>query len=322
MRVALHLHELHDFDRARSAHPAEIVAAEVHEHQVLGALLLVGEEALDEVGILFRSRAAWPRAGDGVHPAPAVVDRHQRLRRGADDVESNATVRGTWHAQQVHIGTRIGHSQHAVHVERRSGAGSIEPLGQHHLEGISGANELLDVIHGREVVGTRCARVHHAPGLGVIRRHRGRRRSLQITRHRIDALNRVMPCLVHAVVRRVVVDGIRDQQDGAVGVVQHRQVSGEQEAHLGNPDLVGVAIGQALPPAHRVVGHVADHATGQRRKSVRRIGPEQGDRVAQHLHRIARARNVDGWFAVPLSRAITLGQQSATADAHEAVARV
>src|ERR687893_2476721 len=44
VRVALYLHKAGELDRADLAHAPEVVAPEVNEHDVLGPLLLVGEE--------------------------------------------------------------------------------------------------------------------------------------------------------------------------------------------------------------------------------------------------------------------------------------
>ena len=48
VRVALDLEQLGDADGARLADPAEVVARQVDEHQVLGALLLVALELVRE----------------------------------------------------------------------------------------------------------------------------------------------------------------------------------------------------------------------------------------------------------------------------------
>ena len=58
--VVLDLHELVDGHRARRAHAAEVVAAQVDEHDVLGALLLVGEQVGAQAPVLG---GAWRRAG-------------------------------------------------------------------------------------------------------------------------------------------------------------------------------------------------------------------------------------------------------------------
>ena len=94
------------------ADPAEVVAAEVDEHQVLGALLGVGEQVGGERRVLL-GRVA-PR-----HRVPAIgciiarpsVHLDQRLRAGADDVEAVE-------AEQVHVRARVGRAQHPVDVER------------------------------------------------------------------------------------------------------------------------------------------------------------------------------------------------------------
>ena len=60
VREALRLEEALDLDRSRHADAREVVAAEVDEHHVLGAVLLGGEQAL---GVAL---AALGRAGDRV----------------------------------------------------------------------------------------------------------------------------------------------------------------------------------------------------------------------------------------------------------------
>ena len=65
--------------RAGLADPAQVVAAQVDEHQVLGALLGVGEQLVGERLVLLRRGAAVPGAGDGVDHGPPVLDLDQRL---------------------------------------------------------------------------------------------------------------------------------------------------------------------------------------------------------------------------------------------------
>ena len=55
--------------RARHADPAEVVAAEVDEHQVLRALLRVGQQLGGERGVFLCRRPAPPGAGDRVQHA-------------------------------------------------------------------------------------------------------------------------------------------------------------------------------------------------------------------------------------------------------------
>ena len=64
VRVALDLHQPRHADRARLGDAADVVAAEVDQHDVLGALLLVGEQARGQRFVLLGRVAARHRAGD------------------------------------------------------------------------------------------------------------------------------------------------------------------------------------------------------------------------------------------------------------------
>ena len=64
VRVGLDDHVLVDGDRAVLAHAAEVVAAEVDQHHVLGALLRVGEQRLGLAPVLLLVGTAGVRAGD------------------------------------------------------------------------------------------------------------------------------------------------------------------------------------------------------------------------------------------------------------------
>ena len=56
--VALDDEALGDLDRADLGDPADVVAAEIEQHQVLGPLLRVGEQRLGQMLVLGRRRAA------------------------------------------------------------------------------------------------------------------------------------------------------------------------------------------------------------------------------------------------------------------------
>ena len=77
----------HEFVHADCAEPTdttEIIPLEIHEHQVLGTLLGVGQQLFGELSVLRRAPAAWPGAGDraGIHPA--ILQTHQAFRGRAD----------------------------------------------------------------------------------------------------------------------------------------------------------------------------------------------------------------------------------------------
>ncbi len=64
-------------------HAADVVARQVHEHGVLGQLLLVGAQLLLQGEVALRVLVARPRAGDGPRDDLAVADTDQQLGRGA-----------------------------------------------------------------------------------------------------------------------------------------------------------------------------------------------------------------------------------------------
>ena len=65
--------------------PADVVAAEIHEHHVLGLFLLIAPQLLGQALILVRRRAAPPRAGDRMRLDVPSLHAHEHLRRRADD---------------------------------------------------------------------------------------------------------------------------------------------------------------------------------------------------------------------------------------------
>ena len=75
--------------------PAQVVAPEVDEHHVLGALLRIALELLGEQGVLAGVGAARPGAGDRVGRQPVALDLEQQLGRRADDLEGRASGRRT-----------------------------------------------------------------------------------------------------------------------------------------------------------------------------------------------------------------------------------
>ena len=85
----------------------EVVAPEVDEHHVLGALLRVALELLGEELVLRGRGATRARAGDRVGRQLVALDLEQQLRAGADDLE-----RG--HADEEQVRARVDAAQAAV----------------------------------------------------------------------------------------------------------------------------------------------------------------------------------------------------------------
>ena len=87
VRVGLDRHERLDGDGAVLADATQIVSPEIDEHHVLGALLLVLEQARGDHDVLLGVGAARARAGDRPRGDGAAGDGQQRLGAGAGDLE-------------------------------------------------------------------------------------------------------------------------------------------------------------------------------------------------------------------------------------------
>ena len=79
MRVALDGHEIGDPHRPVARETAHVIAAQIDQHDMLGALLLVRQQFGGERRIFFRRLAAWTCAGDGTYGEMAVGHAHQQL---------------------------------------------------------------------------------------------------------------------------------------------------------------------------------------------------------------------------------------------------
>ena len=175
--VVLDLHQLVDGHAAVLADAAEVVAAQVDEHHVLGPLLFVGEQFGGDPAIVLGGLAARTRSGDRAGSDAAPVDGQQRLGARAGDLE-------VAEVQEVHVGARVDRAQTAVNREGLDRDGRGPALGGNDLEGVPGADVLDDSGDGRfealarhvrlEAPGTRDAPAGRRapPGTGPARRSR------------------------------------------------------------------------------------------------------------------------------------------------------
>ena len=104
--VALDGEALGDAHRADLGDAADVVAAEVEQHQVLGALLGVGQQLGFQRLVLLGRGAAPARAGERADRHLAVAHAHQDLGRRADqregaEVEVEQERRGIGAAQRA-----------------------------------------------------------------------------------------------------------------------------------------------------------------------------------------------------------------------------
>ena len=89
VRIALDDHQVRDADGAVFRDAPYVVATEIDEHQVLGALLLVGDQ-LGHHAIVVGCRApATARTGDGTERhRSSCRHAHEQFRRAPDDLDA------------------------------------------------------------------------------------------------------------------------------------------------------------------------------------------------------------------------------------------
>jgi hypothetical protein len=86
VRVALDGHEVRHPHRPRHGDPANVVAAEIDEHDVLRPLLLVGEQVSLVGAVFLRRHPTGSGPGDGVVGQRPPFETDEELGRGADDL--------------------------------------------------------------------------------------------------------------------------------------------------------------------------------------------------------------------------------------------
>ena len=79
MRVALNLHHVGDAYRAIIRHAADIVAAQVDQHDMLSTFLGIREQLLGKRPVFRLISSPAPRTGQGANGHLAVLDPHQDL---------------------------------------------------------------------------------------------------------------------------------------------------------------------------------------------------------------------------------------------------
>ena len=121
------------------AHAGEVVAPEVDEHDVLGAVLLGREQPLDVV------RPPADRAGDRVDARAAAVELDERLRRRSHE-------RDVAEVEEEVVRGRVDPPQRPVDGDRTGRRRPLGALGEDDLERVAGADVLDRPAHALLVV--------------------------------------------------------------------------------------------------------------------------------------------------------------------------
>ena len=117
-------------DRADLRDPADIVAAEVQQHQVFGQFLGVAQQVGGQRLVLGCVAAALAGAGERADGDRFVAQPDEDFRAGPDDGEA-AEI------EEEQEGRRVQPPQRAVQGEGRQGEWHLEALAEHHLEHVA-----------------------------------------------------------------------------------------------------------------------------------------------------------------------------------------
>ena len=139
--------------------------------------------------------------------------------------------------------------------------------------------------------------------------------------HPVEAGDGVGPRLVDPLVGGVVVDRVGHQQQGAVGVVEHRDVGGDRHHQRRHAELVGGVLGQALPVPHGVVPDHPDHPAGQRRQPLEPRRVQRVEGAGQRLESRSAGGHAHRRLAQPVRLPVDLGEGRARRGAHDRVPR-
>src|SRR5579859_480929 len=146
MRIAFDGEEFFHFDRTVFADAAKVIAAEVHEHDVFGALFFAREHLALKALVFGFVFAAAARAGDGtIENVPSLnFDKH--FRRTADDCN-------IVQLKIKKIRRRIQRAQLAIDFKWIGLRFHRKALAEYDLENVASADVLLGFANDLEVFG-------------------------------------------------------------------------------------------------------------------------------------------------------------------------
>ena len=240
-----------DLHRPRRRHPAHIIAPEIEQHQVLGALLGIGEQAAFIGVILLAGLAARTRPGDGADRDLTLSHPHEDLRRGTDQREPRQI-------EEIEERRGVHPPQRAIQRQRGQGEGAGEALGEHHLEDVARKDVVLRAQGHRLVIVGRDHRGEIGEGIGHRFARGDRQGGAELAQGRIDPLPRT--CHGSGGVARLPDRGDGEQRIGQP--VEHQNDRGAHEQHVGQVERAVGRAGQGLDQADGLIAEIADE-TGE-----------------------------------------------------------
>ena len=159
--LLLDRHQLVHADGPDGGHAPEVVPRQVHQHQVLRALLLAEAQLVGEAAVAVRVAVVGTRSGQRARDRRPALHGEEPLRRRAHDLE----------AARAHVpreGRRADAPQRGVEGQPARRPGQLEALGEVGLVDVPGRDVLLDDAHQ-----PRMLRARHVRPLLEVERRRG-----------------------------------------------------------------------------------------------------------------------------------------------------
>ena len=247
--VILHRQQLGHLHGADARNPAQVVAHQIHDHQVLGPVLLAGGQLAAQAAVLFGGGAAGAGALDGAALGQAVgVQAQEALGRGADHLEPGKL-------QPRGEGRRVDGAQPPVQVPGPVRQRGLQLVSQAHLEHVAGQDVLPAALHRGAVAGRiEVGRGAAGPGLGHRVVGRAGSAPAQMAPPPVRQLLGIPPG------GRLVGSAAGDGQGhGAGPVILAGHHVGHHEGQVGQVRIDGAGVGQGL----HGVGHLEAEITHQ-----------------------------------------------------------
>ncbi len=272
-----------DADRRRLGDAADVITAEIKQHQVFGQFLGIGQQFQFQRLVLFRCLAAWTGAGDRADGQLAVAHAHQDFRRGAGQLEI-AEV------QVIEIGRRVVAPQGAIEGERIKVERRFEAMARHDLEDVAGGDVFFRCLDHAAVIERRGRR--HQRFLTMINRGRlGGQRHTQIGLDGIETAERgAIGVLSFFLIR----PDRAGQQDLMRHIIEDADDRRTHETGVRQVQRIGIGGAERFHQADHVVAEDTEQAGNHRRQAFGDIHAVGGDERAQGVQGRLGFRHVYG----------------------------
>ena len=237
---------------------SDVVAGEIDQHDMFGALLRIVDQFLGQRPVFIRRRAAAPRPGQGTVGDDPILDAAHDLGRCPDERDRSR-------AEIEHERAGIDHAQRAVDVERPGARFGAEALTEHDLERIAGVDVLPGLLDSglelgpREVGGH--SSVEGAAGRIDVGQLDIRHATLKTFHKEVGAAAGVGVC--GADILLPFEECVGDDEDGLGCVVEDHHAVVEAEREIGDVAVVGRGVRKSFDVPHSVISGVADRAAGE-----------------------------------------------------------